>query len=282
MKKYIKLFLLILVLLPFSATAYELQPYYVQKIDEIESKITVKDRYGKFYVLTYGPECSGWWTYTGQRIYINARGPFLDGVEDEIFLNDLGIRACPVRKVSYVKGGPGYYVIHQSSICPDHGFISPVDANMCECTSGYKFDIDRHICVPFKTNDQICKERFGLYSVWDGTFDQKHALNCICKTGFIWNQSKTACVRDKVATNSVGAVAKTDIQTTNETPGAALGDSAESAENVQTETETILTNNTQNNTQRAPWYKTFLGMVIILVVVMLVVYNLVKAYKNRQ
>ncbi|HEY4478051.1 MAG TPA: hypothetical protein VJB09_02140 [Candidatus Paceibacterota bacterium] len=283
MKKYIKLFLLILLLLPFSATAYELQPYYIQKINETENTITVKDRYGKFYVLTYGPECSGWWTYTGQRIYINARGVFLDGLDDEIFLNDLGIRACSVRKVSYVKGGPGYYVIRSSSICPDRGYISPADSNTCECTSGYKFDIDRHLCVSAKTNDQICRENFGLYSIWDGTFNAQKALNCTCKEGFIWNQNKTACLVNKVATSGVGAVANTGTLATNETPGATPGDNTGSVENAQT--ETTVTDNTANNapknTQRAPWYKTFWGLVIIVVVVMLIVYNLVKYYRNR-
>jgi hypothetical protein len=155
---------------------------------------------------------------------------------------------------------------------------------MCECSSGYKYDIDRNICAPFKSNDQICREKFGPYSVWDGTLDPKKALNCICKEGFIWNQTKTACVRNPNVTvsNAGGAVAKTETLTTNETSETVAGDNTavDSAENAQTKATT--TNNTSNNAQRVPWYKTFWGLVIILVVVMLVIYNLVKAYKNRQ
>ena len=81
----------------------------------------------------------------------------------------------------------------------------------------------------------------------------------------------------------MGAVANTGTLATNETPGATPGDNTGSVENAQT--ETTVTDNTANNapknTQRAPWYKTFWGLVIIVVVVMLIVYNLVKYYRNR-
>lgn len=274
---FVKLFLFILVLLPFYTIAAELQPYYIQKIDSSENKITVKDGYGRFYLLTHGPECNGWWKYVGQRVYINARGQFLNGEGDDIFLG-VGSRACPIWKVSTVKGGAGYYSIQTSSICPDHGYISPVDPNTCECTTGYKYDPERHICATFKTNDQICREKFGIYSIWDGTLNAQKALNCGCKQGFMWNQNKTACIRD-VASVNTGPVAKGDTAATNETQDATPVDSVGTVENAQT--ETTVTNNTQNNTQRSPWYKTFWGLLIILVAIMLIVYSFVKSYKNR-
>ncbi len=276
-KSLIGLFLFVLALLPFYVLADELQTYYIQKINEPDSKITVKDVSGRFYVLTYGPECSGWWRYVGQRIYINARAQFLDSVDDYIYLGVGSSRGCRVVKVSSVTGGEGYYSIYTKSICPDRGYISPTDSNMCECTSGYKYDIDRNLCVPFKSNDQICREKFGIYSIWDGTLDAKKALSCKCKVGFTWNQNQTACVKDPNFSTVVEPVANTGTPTS-ETQGATLGDNTANTQN----TENTINNDTQNNTQRGPWYKTFWGLVIILVVVMLVVSSLVKYFKKKQ
>ncbi|MFM7088901.1 MAG: hypothetical protein ACKOW9_05230 [Candidatus Paceibacterota bacterium] len=266
---YFRIFLLLFLLQPLHVFGANLEPYYIQKIDEVEKTITIKDVDNKFYLVVYGPECASWWKYVGQRIYINASGRFLDGVGDDIFLG-VGTRGCRVREVSSVKSGAGYYVISSGNICPERGFVSPADPNTCECNTGYKFDADRHLCVPFKTNDQICREKFGVYAVWDGTVNSAKALNCKCKEGFIWNQDETGCLRDAAA--PVQAVSgDTEEGGSQEVNGQATQINSSSAE------ETSI----QHNTQRTPWYKTFFGLVAILVAITFIVHRLIKYYKNK-
>lgn len=269
---YFRVLLLIALLQPLSAFGANLEPYYIQKIDGIEQTITIKDVDNKFYLVAHDSLCASWWKYVGQRIYINAKGRFLDGVGDEIFLG-VGTRGCRVREVSSVKSGAGYYVISSANICPDHGFISPTDPNTCECNTGYKFDAERHLCVPFKTNDQICREKFGVYAIWDGTINSAKALNCKCKEGFVWNQGETACLQDTTV-HAEAVPANTQV--------APSGTQEVNGEATQTNDSATKESSVERITARTPWYKTFFGLIAILVVLMLIVSRVVKYYKDNK
>ncbi len=47
--------------------------------------------------------------------------------------------------------------------------------------------------VPVKSNDQICKDEYGLNSIWNGTLNNKGGLVCDCNKGYQWNMFKTQC-----------------------------------------------------------------------------------------
>lgn len=49
-------------------------------------------------------------------------------------------------------------------------------------------------CKNYKTNDQICSDKFGSNSKWDGTKNSAGGVNCGCKTGYIWNEQITDCI----------------------------------------------------------------------------------------
>lgn len=41
--------------------------------------------------------------------------------------------------------------------------------------------------VPQKTNDEICQDKYGWNTYWDGTY-------CQCNNNYIWNKTNTACI----------------------------------------------------------------------------------------
>lgn len=43
-----------------------------------------------------------------------------------------------------------------------------------------------------KTNDQLCKDNYGVNSIWSGKSNDKGPL-CGCVQGFVWNSNATAC-----------------------------------------------------------------------------------------
>lgn len=56
----------------------------------------------------------------------------------------------------------------------------------CGCKPGYRFDKGSYgTCVlATETNDQVCQDRFGIYSEWGGTINSKNELVCRCKDGY--------------------------------------------------------------------------------------------------
>jgi hypothetical protein len=65
---------------------------------------------------------------------------------------------------------------------------------VCGCGSGYTWNSDRTACVVQESNDQICQDKYGANSDWDGTTNSQGGLNCGCQSGYIWNSDQTACV----------------------------------------------------------------------------------------
>jgi hypothetical protein len=49
-------------------------------------------------------------------------------------------------------------------------------------------------CEVPKTNDQICQDKYGSNSNWDGTRNDKGGLVCDCNSGYQWNTGMTSCV----------------------------------------------------------------------------------------
>lgn len=74
--------------------------------------------------------------------------------------------------------------------CPSNSYSS---GGSCYCSSGYKLNKDKTICVTeVERNKQICEDSFGNNSVWadnnsDGT------INCKCGSGYEWSKSGTSC-----------------------------------------------------------------------------------------
>jgi len=84
--------------------------------------------------------------------------------------------------------------------------ISCDGTNRCDTGSQFNFDKTRCVVAPtvaVKTNDQICQDNYGTNSNWDGTKNDQGSLNCVCQTGFQFNQGQTLCVVITKATTSV-------------------------------------------------------------------------------
>jgi hypothetical protein len=80
--------------------------------------------------------------------------------------------------------------------CPINSHTSVTDSTKCQCNVGYQPNTTNDGCVPAptKTNDQRCKDEFGVNSNWDGTGTVEKGLGCGCKTGYVWNTQRTSCV----------------------------------------------------------------------------------------
>jgi hypothetical protein len=67
---------------------------------------------------------------------------------------------------------------------------------MCQCDAGYQPNTTNDGCslTPIKSNAQVCQDAFGISVDWDGTKATNGDLNCNCKTGYVWNSGRTACV----------------------------------------------------------------------------------------
>jgi hypothetical protein len=105
-------------------------------------------------------------------------------------MKDIIFKDIPSR--SY--GSTGYTTNQYS--CPDNSHTSSIDITKCDCDAGYQINSTKDACVPIpiKSNDEICKDEFGGNVNWDGTKTEDGHLNCNCKSGFIWNTGRTACV----------------------------------------------------------------------------------------
>jgi len=80
--------------------------------------------------------------------------------------------------------------------CSANSHISSTDSSKCLCNTGYQTNLAKNGCVviPAKTNEQICKDSYGLNSSWDGTKSIDGKINCNCAVGYAWNVKKTGCV----------------------------------------------------------------------------------------
>jgi hypothetical protein len=67
---------------------------------------------------------------------------------------------------------------------------------MCQCDTGYQPNATNDGCklAPVKSNTQVCQDSFGINVDWDGTKAANGDLNCNCKTGYVWNTGRTACM----------------------------------------------------------------------------------------
>lgn len=67
----------------------------------------------------------------------------------------------------------------------------------CKCKSGYEWNGQKTGCVsepqgvvePQKSLDQICQDKYGTNSNWDGL-----KINCGCQSGYQFNQDQSSCV----------------------------------------------------------------------------------------
>ena len=59
---------------------------------------------------------------------------------------------------------------------------------------------------PLKSNDQICNDKFGQNSKWDGTKNSTGGLNCGCKDGYVQSSSGTSCQIKQNQTKQKGAL----------------------------------------------------------------------------
>lgn len=80
--------------------------------------------------------------------------------------------------------------------CPLNSHTSLTDTTKCDCNVGFQINSLKTACVaiPTKTNNQICQDDSGINVEWDGTKNSDGHLNCNCKSGYLWNGERTACV----------------------------------------------------------------------------------------
>ncbi len=116
-----------------------------------------------------------------------------------------GISSCKCN-YGYKINSAGTSCVYQSSTytptysgsqssCPLNSHTSATDSTMCQCDAGYQPNATNDGCklAPVKSNTQICQESFGINNEWDGTKTATGELNCNCKTGYVWNDGRTAC-----------------------------------------------------------------------------------------
>jgi len=68
--------------------------------------------------------------------------------------------------------------------------------NMCDCVSGYVWNPGQTACVEKqKTNDQVCKDSYGINSYYTNKIDKDGKIICDCMKSFKWNEEGTSCVQ---------------------------------------------------------------------------------------
>ncbi len=70
---------------------------------------------------------------------------------------------------------------------------------VCSCVTGYQWNSEKTACVvapvaPVKTNDQICKDYYGVNSAWTNTLGTSGEAICDCKTGYQWDSNRMSCI----------------------------------------------------------------------------------------
>lgn len=66
----------------------------------------------------------------------------------------------------------------------------------CSCKSGFQFKNGNYgecVIAPVKSNNEICKDKYGLNSTWGGTLNDKGGLVCDCNKGYQWSIFNTRC-----------------------------------------------------------------------------------------
>ncbi len=125
-----------------------------------------------------------------------------------------------------------------------NGQTNSAGASICDCASGYQWNSGQTACVsvpklpgtahlicgdgyqlnstqteciqvPVKSNDQICKENYGVNSVWSGNLNTQGGPICDCASGYQWNAN--VCV-PIVKAKEISIPAKKKIDTHPELP----------------------------------------------------------------
>lgn len=146
--------------------------------------------------------------------------------------------------------------------CPLNSHVSATDTTMCQCNVGYQPNTANNGCilVTVKSNTQVCQDSFGINVDWDGTKAANGNLNCNCKSSYVWNSERTACILSPiipVPTVPVAPVISTPIPPQTEiriiTPSAKKEIKTSNAIRVKNkETTTVISDSV---IEKIPWYK---------------------------
>jgi len=81
------------------------------------------------------------------------------------------------------------------------GTLNAQGGAICGCQTGYQWNDNSNpkSCVvapiiPVKTDDQTCKDYYGLNSAWTNTLGASGEAICDCQTGYQWNSNRTSCI----------------------------------------------------------------------------------------
>lgn len=75
-----------------------------------------------------------------------------------------------------------------------YGNLSIAYGNSCSCVAGYEWGADMKSCVPQKSKDQRCKERYGAYSAYTRDTNSAGDFDCGCVSGYGVAQGGSTCV----------------------------------------------------------------------------------------
>jgi len=100
-------------------------------------------------------------------------------------------------------GGGGYLwtPLNQSEQC---GLNSEETTSWkCACNTGYVWafpnDAKNFDCIQKKTGDEICTDKYWMYSKSDWKTSENWSYTCICKAWYEWSANQTSCQKGKTA-----------------------------------------------------------------------------------
>ncbi|MFA6463399.1 MAG: hypothetical protein WCV55_00135 [Candidatus Paceibacterota bacterium] len=104
--------------------------------------------------------------------------------------------SCTYQATDYSYTTDNNYSSNNSISCPINSHVNPSDSTKCICDTNYQNNITNNGCIfkITKTNTEICQDSYGPNADWAGTKISDTQLNCSCKTDYVWNNSKTACI----------------------------------------------------------------------------------------
>lgn len=162
-------------------------------------EIKVKDSYGDTALVpseSYDQVCKdNYGTHSKSTGEVNKKGQPSCVCESSYFWNQLG-NSCSskdsLNQSCQKRYGSGSYSYPSES----------APKSVCGCLSGYTWNADSTQCVVVpKTNDQICQEKYGIFTSWTGAKNDRGEIVCDCQQGYIWNSGRTMCTSPQIANN---------------------------------------------------------------------------------
>jgi hypothetical protein len=141
----------------------------------------------------------------GEAYYVNSDGTLYYLKDGDAAYNimrrlGLGITNLNLEKISSASSTDTSQTLN-TNISPSSNNALCNGTNYMECPTGQDFvcpaNGKAYCQSPSISNNQVCQNNYGIYSIWSGVINNQGEPTCVCNTGYEWNSGQNACVVKK-------------------------------------------------------------------------------------